>query len=144
DRWVDAALQTALLRSMDSEGFARADLWSPGDEAIDPPREVQPAPGTRISAPIRKVLDRIADGMAPTIPDVVTLFGARGHDFEAVCQTADELRAKMSGDVVRYVVNRNINYTNVCTFHCGFCAFSKGRGAASLRGTPYDIDLDEV
>jgi FO synthase len=42
------------------------------------------------------------------------------------------------------VVNRNINYTNVCQYACSFCAFSKGRGHANLRGTPYDLSLDEV
>jgi FO synthase len=48
------------------------------------------------------------------------------------------------GDVVRYVVNRNINYTNICTYRCGFCAFSKGKMADNLRGRPYLVDLDEV
>jgi FO synthase len=54
------------------------------------------------------------------------------------------LRAQTSGDVVRYVVNRNINYTNVCSYKCSFCAFSKGRGHDALRGKPYDLDLGEV
>ena len=48
------------------------------------------------------------------------------------------------GDVVRYVVNRNINYTNVCTFRCQFCAFSKGKLSENLRGQPYDLALEEV
>ena len=61
-----------------------------------------------------------------------------------ICYAADKLRARMSGDVVSYVVNRNINYTNVCQYACAFCAFSKGRGHANLRGTPYDLSLDEV
>ena len=47
--------------------------------------------------------------------------------MQAVQQAADELRARMCGDTVSYVVNRNINYTNVCTFKCQFCAFSKGK-----------------
>ena len=50
---------------------------------------------------------------------------------------ADELRRRAKGDVVTYGVNRNINYTNVCTYGCGFCAFSKGKAAEALRGTPY-------
>jgi FO synthase len=48
------------------------------------------------------------------------------------------------GDTVTYVVNRNINYTNICLYHCGFCAFSKGRGATDLRGPAYNLELDEV
>ena len=57
---------------------------------------------------------------------------------------ADRLRAQTVGDTVTYVVNRNINYTNICLYHCGFCAFSKGRGAADLRGPAYNLDLDEI
>ena len=48
------------------------------------------------------------------------------------------------GDRVSYVVNRNINYTNVCYFRCQFCAFSKGKTHENLRGRPYDLDLDEI
>jgi FO synthase len=48
------------------------------------------------------------------------------------------------GDTVTYVVNRNINYTNICLYHCGFCAFSKGRGSKNLRGPAYNLELDEV
>jgi len=48
-------------------------------------------------------------------------------DFAAVCEAADHVRASVVGDVATYVVNRNINYTNICTYGCGFCAFSKGK-----------------
>jgi FO synthase len=48
------------------------------------------------------------------------------------------------GEAVTYVVNRNINYTNICTHSCGFCAFAKGRGARSLRGPGYGLGLDEI
>jgi FO synthase len=50
----------------------------------------------------------------------------------------------MIGDTITYVVNRNINYTNICAYKCGFCAFSKGSTAETLRGTPYDLDIAEV
>ena len=56
----------------------------------------------------------------------------------------DELRAEVNGARVSYVVNRNINYTNVCYFHCRFCAFSKGKLAEDLRGAPYEVDLEEI
>ena len=45
---------------------------------------------------------------------------------------------------IGYAVVRNINYTNICYFRCGFCAFSKGKLAANLRGTPYDLGIDEM
>jgi FO synthase len=61
-----------------------------------------------------------------------------------VAALADELRAAVSGDVVTYVRNRNINYTNVCTFRCAFCGFSKGPLTLNLRGTPYLLTLDQL
>ena len=50
----------------------------------------------------------------------------------------------MNGDVVSYVVTRNINYTNICSFKCQFCAFSKGKMSENLRGRPYDLNMREV
>ena len=50
----------------------------------------------------------------------------------------------VSGDAVGYVVNRNINYTNVCNYGCRFCAFSKGKLGDTLRGPAYDLDRDEI
>src|SRR5665811_2593588 len=76
--------------------------------------------------------------------DIARLFSARGTEFLRVCETADALRADTCGDRVTYVVNRNINYTNICYFHCKFCAFSKGKLAANLRGRPYDLSLEAV
>ena len=75
---------------------------------------------------------------------VATLLRARGADFDAVCTAADTARREQCGDVVSYVVNRNINYTNVCTLSCAFCAFSKGPAAESLRGKPYLLAMDEI
>ena len=72
------------------------------------------------------------------------LFAARDAAFHDICAHADELRRNTVGDTVRYVVNRNINYTNICAYRCTFCAFSKGRHSASLRGEPYDLSLDEI
>ncbi len=55
-----------------------------------------------------------------------------------------ELRRAVSGDTIRYVVNRNINYTNICSYRCTFCAFSKGKKHEALRGAPYDLALEEI
>ncbi len=90
------------------------------------------------------VLDRAISGEALSEADIVRLFAARGEAFDAVCQAADRLRQRVNGDVVSYVVTRNINYTNICYFRCQFCAFSKGKLSENLRGRPYDLDLPEI
>ena len=61
---------------------------------------------------------------------------------QRVFAAADALRREVNGDVVTYVVTRNVQYTNVCYFRCGFCAFSKGKLAANLRGEPYLVPHD--
>jgi FO synthase len=61
-----------------------------------------------------------------------------------VCDAADAVRARVSGDTVTYVVTRNIQYTNVCTYRCRFCAFSKGPLSLNLRGKPYLMPIEEV
>jgi FO synthase len=76
--------------------------------------------------------------------EIVTLFSARGPDLRAVAEVADELRAQVVGDAVTWVANRNINYTNVCTFKCRFCAFSKGPLSLNLRGAPYLLSIEEI
>jgi FO synthase len=90
------------------------------------------------------ILDCAVAGQQLGEGEIVALFAARGADFERVCASADALRASVNGDRVAYVVNRNINYTNVCYFRCQFCAFSKGKLSANLRGRPYDLALDEI
>ena len=109
----------------------------------------QPGAGTsavspRTSPSLGRVLDRVAEGAPLDESQIVRLFEARGGEARAVCDAADRLRRERNGDVVSYVVNRNINYTNVCYFKCRFCAFSKGRLSANLRGRPYDLDLAEI
>ena len=82
------------------------------------------------------VLAGVALGQELNEDEIVTLFSARGPEVRAVAEVADQLRADAVGDEVTYVVNRNINYTNVCTFKCKFCAFSKGPLSLNLRGAP--------
>ena len=102
------------------------------------------AVGRRISPSLARVLDQVREGAPLDEVQVVRLFEARGGEARAVCEAADALRRVRKGDTVSYVVNRNINYTNVCYFKCRFCAFSKGRLSANLRGRPYDLDLAEI
>ena len=91
---------------------------------------------------VRKIIDRSGDRLDET--EVTELFAARGEAVAEIVAAADALRAEVCGDTVTYAVNRNINYTNVCGYRCGFCAFSKGKLSANLRGAPYDLALDEI
>jgi FO synthase len=102
------------------------------------------ARGSAVSPPIAEALAKVRDQVELAEDDVAELFRARGRDFAAVVATADALRREVCGDTITYVVTRNINYTNVCYFRCGFCAFSKGKLAANLRGAPYLVPLDEI
>ena len=111
----------------------------------------EPATGFAASAVPRRappslarILDRVREGARLGEAEVTRLFEARGGEARAVCEAADALRRERNGDTVTYVVNRNVNYTNVCYFKCRFCAFSKGRLSANLRGRPYDLDLAEI
>jgi FO synthase len=93
---------------------------------------------------LANLLDRAAAGERLEANDIVRLFAARGPEVEEICAAADVLRARTNGGVVSYVVNRNINYTNVCSYSCSFCAFSKGKLSEDLRGRPYDLALEEI
>lgn len=150
ERWQDPAMRTAVIRAIDSEGFARVDPWSPGDATIPPPapdlpRRLHPArPVDTSTRDVRDILAAHEAGHELTEAQIVRLFQARGDDYHLVCEAADRVRRAVNGDVVSYVVNRNINYTNICYFRCQFCAFAKGKLSESLRGIPYDLDLDEI
>jgi len=76
--------------------------------------------------------------------ELTRLLEARGSEAQHVFAAADRLRRQVCGDEVTYVVTRNIQYTNVCYFRCGFCAFSKGKLARNLRGAPYLVPLEEI
>ncbi len=139
-RWHAPAIVTAILRAMDGAGFARDDAWSPG-LTVEPLRLPH---GGSVSAESRDIVAHARSGAALNEAQIVRLFASRGDEFHYVCAEADAQRHAVSGDTVRYVVNRNINYTNICSYRCTFCAFSKGRHAAALRGTPYDLPLAEI
>ena len=98
----------------------------------------------RADRAVERIVSKAVSGERLNEPEIVRLFAARDADYEHVITAADALRQSVSGDVVRYVVNRNINYTNICYYRCRFCAFSKGKTHEELRGAPYDLALDEV
>jgi 7,8-didemethyl-8-hydroxy-5-deazariboflavin synthase CofH subunit len=74
---------------------------------------------------LARSIDRALSGHDLTVEEAAALFEARGRDLQALALAADELRRQQVGDIVTYVVNRNINFTNVCVKRCGFCAFSR-------------------
>ena len=146
DTWVDEGLRSAVLDRIDGEGLPRTDDWCPGDETA-PPASVLDRIGTkpeRVSSDVQDILDRAALEEDLGEAEIVRLIRSRGDDFNAVVQAADALRREQNGDTVSYVVNRNINYTNICYFKCQFCAFSKGKLAENLRGRPYDLSHEEI
>ena len=172
EKWIDPGLRFAVMDRSDADGLARDDagavfvqslkpaapeqvddgvevlqigprstIWSAGSR-ITPPTYV-PAAGKATGA-VAEVIDGVRLGQTPELDEIVTLFGARGADFAAVTAFADELRFEAVGNTVTWVHNRNINYTNVCTFKCKFCGFSKGPLSLNLRGTPYLLTLDDI
>jgi FO synthase len=141
-RWLDPALRAPVLQAIDAQGLVRTDDWIPG-AGPEPPIETRARPAFA-DDPLVSVLNRSAAGEPLGQADIVHLFQARGAAFDAVCRAADELRQRINGDTVSYVVTRNINYTNICYFRCQFCAFSKGKLSENLRGRPYDLDLAEI
>jgi FO synthase len=141
-RWLAPEMRTVVLHRQDAVGLGRdLDPWCSGGEA-EPPH-LLPGPATASSA-IDAVLAGVLDGQEVGEDEIVTLFNARGSDVVAVAAVANELRQRIVGDEVTWVSNRNINYTNVCTFKCKFCAFSKGPLSLNLRGAPYLLELDEI
>jgi 7,8-didemethyl-8-hydroxy-5-deazariboflavin synthase CofH subunit/7,8-didemethyl-8-hydroxy-5-deazariboflavin synthase CofG subunit len=149
-RWLDPAMRFGVLDHSDAEGLAREDLWCSGG-TVDPPALLGALDGPPPVAPlvgaggaVAEVLAGVSLGQELDEDGIVTLFGARGPEVRAVAELADELRAAAVGDVVTWVANRNINYTNVCTFKCRFCAFSKGPLSLNLRGAPYLLELSDI
>lgn len=146
ERWLDMGVQTAVLRLSDAAGFAKRDNWVPGEEHPVPAVDAQllVAEPEAVSADVRDIVQRCRETAQLTEAQVTRLFNTRGLDFSYVVAQANQLRQEVNGDTVSYVVNRNINYTNVCYFKCQFCAFSKGKQSENLRGRPYDISGEDI
>jgi FO synthase len=143
DTWLDPGLRTAVQVVSDSEGLARDDDWVAGGDAA-PTTLLPPSTPARAGGAVGHVLDGVLAGEEVGVDEIVTLLMARGSEVTRIAEVADQLRHDTVGDVVTFVRNRNINYTNVCTFKCRFCAFSKGPLSLNLRGTPYLLELEEM
>ena len=138
--FLDERVRPAVLAHADAAFLARDDHWFSGSDVAPPER---PRSLSRTSA-VSSILGNYVPGDEFTRDELVNLFRARGADFNAVVDLADRVRRELVGDAVTFVVNRNINYTNVCTFKCRFCAFSKGPLSLNLRGDPYLLTLDQI
>jgi FO synthase len=142
-RWLDAELAPRVRRAADGFGLRRTDAWHAGDihpapmPALVPIRAVR-----RVDNPIAGILEQALRGNSLDEAQIVSLFHNGGEDAR-IAAAADRLRAEHVGDAVTYVVNRNINYTNVCLYKCGFCGFSKGSSRAA-RGPAYLLDRTEI
>jgi FO synthase len=156
ERWLDPAMRFPVLDRMDADGLGREDPWCSGGTHAPPtlvgvpaparsrPDHTGAAPSRRPGGPVAEVLAGVGLGQQVDEDEIVTLFSAHGPELRAVAEVADQLRADAVGDVVTWVANRNINYTNVCTFKCRFCAFSKGPLSLNLRGAPYLLELSDI
>lgn len=140
-RWADPAMATRVRRLVDGRGLPKNDDWSAGDGGTVPDIGLDEASAPR--AEIAAILAKAEAGAPLGETDIVALFRAEGGDVAAIARAADSLRRRVNGDAVSFVVNRNINYTNICLYKCGFCAFSKGSTRAE-RGPAYRLDLEEV
>lgn len=141
ERWLEPEIAVKVRRAVDARGLPIVERWRAGAGEVPP---LLPLGGRTLSAKrIDAILGKAAAGQGLDESEIVTLFKATGPDVRRVMDAADALRREAVGDGVTYVINRNINYTNICTYKCGFCAFSKGT-AKALRGPAYRLDLDEV
>jgi FO synthase len=148
------------LDLVDASGVARPRTdWAPGKDipAPHPPGRLSAQWGDEVWArgrrhgvgdgvqdDLRMILDHALDGHRPRREEVRRLFEARGSEVDAIAATADIMRQRAVGESVSFVVNRNINYTNQCTYKCGFCAFSKGPRSLNLREDPYLLTVPQV
>jgi FO synthase len=147
DGWIHPKLRPAVLKLADSEGLARDCSWSPGvaEPALGSPSAVLGRIHDGPTAPgLHRILDRAARGHELSEAEIVALFATRGAAARAIVETADGLRREAIGEPVTFVINRNINYTNICTHTCSFCAFSKSSAKNGFRDKPYNLDMAEI
>jgi FO synthase len=137
-------MRRLVLELSDTAALGRENLWRAG-RSSDVPRgyagRKRPGIGrSMLASRVDEIVQLGADHL--DIPTWASLFEARGADFEHVCEAADAMRAEANGDKLTYVVNRNINYTNICLYRCTFCAFSKGARKHEGAEKPYRLDLE--
>lgn len=146
-RWLSDKTRAYAFQHSDSSGMAKRDAWTPGESTEIPALEhhlLTNRNQRNHSSDVLALIEKHRARKELNATEITRLFEVRGNDLSLVAGYADELRHETTGETVTYVVNRNINYTNVCYFKCKFCAFSKGSGNKDLRGKPYDISAEEI
>ncbi|HKT53902.1 MAG TPA: 5-amino-6-(D-ribitylamino)uracil--L-tyrosine 4-hydroxyphenyl transferase CofH, partial [Caulobacteraceae bacterium] len=141
EAWLAPALAKVVRRSVDARGLPITDGWRPG--IAEPMPTLRREGKTVGSSRVSELVARALAGARAEEQDIVSLFEVDGPDVDIVTNAADSLRRRTVGEAVTYVVNRNINYTNICLYRCGFCAFSKG-AAKDLRGPAYRLDFSQI
>lgn len=145
DQWVDQEMTGPTLALADGEGLARDSDWFAGDSNSKSLETCPCIPTVRGGDHlVRRILDRSLRGDELDQAEVEALLTTRGNDFRLVCEAANELRQQAAGENVTYVVNCNINYTNICTFRCTFCAFAKKSKRFKGSDEPYKRELNEI
>ena len=171
EKWLDLAVQFPVQDRSDAEGLGRDDpgaIWPEKVTAADvvhdgaevvlvghkstqwysgsnvAPMTLVPHSAPHATGRIQEIVQGHRNGQELGEQEVVDLFRARGPEVGFLADYADELRYRAVGNTVTWVHNRNINYTNVCTYKCKFCGFSKGPLSLNLRGTPYLLTLDDI
>ncbi|MFM7433880.1 MAG: 7,8-didemethyl-8-hydroxy-5-deazariboflavin synthase CofG, partial [Gammaproteobacteria bacterium] len=116
-RWFDPALRSAVLHRIDAMGYVRERDWHAGAGDAPPARELALMAARNslgpVSAHIAASIRRCLEGRTPAEESIAAMFAADGADFQAIVAAADGLRRAVNGDAVSYVINRNINYTNI-------------------------------
>lgn len=137
---TDDGADVILVGERSTQWYSGSNNKPAGLVALDQSRLSTAVIGGRIA----EIIHGVQLGQELGVDEVTVLFGARGEQVRAVVEFADDLRRQTVGDTVTWVHNRNINYTNICTFKCKFCGFSKGPMSLNLRGKPYLLTLEEM
>jgi len=164
-KWIAPQVSFPVMELSDSSGYARSDPLSRGHEfteghsSASETEEVSQdvwfsgSPGSlpnlvssnrKPTGAINDAIEAIKSGEEADAGTLELFLSARGSEVSAVAGLADSLRYEAVGNKVTWVANRNINYTNVCTFKCRFCGFSKGPLSLNLRGKPYLLEMEEI
>jgi len=164
-KWVAPEISFPVMELSDSSGYARSDPLSPDQEFIERHSPIarseeysedvwfSGSPGSlpdlvssnrKPTGVLNDAIEAIQSGEEADAEMLELFLSARGAEVSAVAGLADSLRYEAVGNKVTWVANRNINYTNVCTFKCRFCGFSKGPLSLNLRGKPYLLEMEEI
>ncbi|MHB8190045.1 MAG: 5-amino-6-(D-ribitylamino)uracil--L-tyrosine 4-hydroxyphenyl transferase CofH [Ferrimicrobium sp.] len=149
ETWLDPAMRPIVVANRNRDGYGRELVWFSGEPTqLNLTRLYRRTVTRRTPTWIQEIKACTAADEPVPAEHLGLALEARGQHAQLVIDLANELRYQLHGDRVTFVANRNINYTNICTYRCRFCAFSKGPLSLNLRGTPYLLDtaaiLDKV